>query len=152
MGDVEVESLLPPELEDWEPAEGSGAASLASQLCAALEPFDARTALRVGEMLAEGMVPRQLSPVRSLGSPQSLSLGSPPSSQAPPAPSAGASVVPMGSPAALSERNAALQLSLAEATAHGARLPRDARRGERGGGRDERGKQQQPLHPVAVFA
>ena len=34
------------------------AASLSSQLCAALEPFDARTALRVGEMLAEGMVPR----------------------------------------------------------------------------------------------
>ena len=53
MSDVECESLLPEELSDWSPIDGDGAPSLASQLCAALEPFDARASARVGEMLAQ---------------------------------------------------------------------------------------------------
>ena len=61
--DVECESLLPEELRDWEPDTSDGAAPLVDQLCAALEPYDERTAARVTEMLADGMAPVQLSMV-----------------------------------------------------------------------------------------
>lgn len=60
LGDVECESLLPPELKNWKP---SGDAPLVEQLCKALEPYDARTAERVNGMIADGVVPVQLSKV-----------------------------------------------------------------------------------------
>ena len=49
--DVECESLLPAELSDWEPDRTDDAPPLAAQLCAALEPFDAQTAEKIGGML-----------------------------------------------------------------------------------------------------
>lgn len=55
--------MLPEELRDWEPDTSDGAAPLVDQLCAALEPYDERTAARVTEMLADGMAPVQLSMV-----------------------------------------------------------------------------------------
>jgi hypothetical protein len=60
VSDVECDSLLPPELADWQP-DASSDASLVEQLCAALAPYDDATAQRVSSMLAEGVVPVQLS-------------------------------------------------------------------------------------------
>jgi len=62
VSDVECDSLLPPELADWQP-DASSDASLVEQLCAALAPYDDATAQRVSSMLAEGVVPVQLSTV-----------------------------------------------------------------------------------------
>jgi len=61
--DVECESLLPDELRNWSPDESEEAPPLVEQLCAALAPYDERTASRVSAMLAEGNVPVQLSQV-----------------------------------------------------------------------------------------
>ena len=61
VGDVECESLLPPELNDWEPDTSEGAPSLVAQLCKELEPYDARTAERIKAMQADGHVACQLS-------------------------------------------------------------------------------------------
>jgi len=58
--DVACESLLPAELQDWAP-DDSNSAPLTEQLCKALEPFDQRTAERVSAMMADGMVPAQVS-------------------------------------------------------------------------------------------
>lgn len=60
LSDVECDSLLPAELKDWSP---SGDTPIVEQLCKALEPYDASTAERVTAMLADGVVPVQLSMV-----------------------------------------------------------------------------------------
>jgi len=61
VSDVESESLLPSELRDWVPDTSEGAPSLAEQLCKELEPYDERTAERVAAILADGLVPTQIS-------------------------------------------------------------------------------------------
>jgi aspartokinase/homoserine dehydrogenase 1 len=61
VGDVECESLLPAELKDWAPDTSDGAPALVDQLCKELEPYDERTAERVAAILADGLVPTQLS-------------------------------------------------------------------------------------------
>ena len=60
LSDVECDSLLPAELKDWSP---SGDTPIVEQLCKALEPYDASTAERVTAMLADDVVPVQLSMV-----------------------------------------------------------------------------------------
>jgi len=61
--DVECESLLPAELSRWRPDTATGAAPLTEQLCKALEPYDERTAAKISEILAQDLVPVQLSMV-----------------------------------------------------------------------------------------
>ena len=63
LSDVECDSLLPAELKAWAPDSKEGAAPIVEQLCKALEPYDEQTAARVDAMLAEGVVPVQLSMV-----------------------------------------------------------------------------------------
>jgi len=63
LDDVECESLLPDELKDWAPDSKDGAKPIVEQLCEALEPFDASTAERVSAVLADDLVPVQLSMV-----------------------------------------------------------------------------------------
>ena len=48
--DVEVESILPPELATWQPETGPNAASIVDQLATAMEPYDAAFAKRVDEV------------------------------------------------------------------------------------------------------
>jgi aspartokinase/homoserine dehydrogenase 1 len=63
LADVECDSLLPEELKSWDPSTKDGATSIAEQLCKALEPYDEQVAERVSSMLADGIVPVQLSEV-----------------------------------------------------------------------------------------
>ncbi|KAL3911567.1 MAG: hypothetical protein SGPRY_008645, partial [Prymnesium sp.] len=49
--DVESDTLMPPELESWEP---DTTASLLDQLCSALEPYESRISERVEAAKAEG--------------------------------------------------------------------------------------------------
>ena len=60
LSDVECDSLLPAELKDWSP---SGDTPIVEQLCKAHEPYDDSTAERVTAMLADDVVPVQLSMV-----------------------------------------------------------------------------------------
>jgi len=63
MADVECDTLMPAALATWQPDTSDGAPPLASQLCDALEPYDAEVAQRVAAMMAEGSVPVQLAKV-----------------------------------------------------------------------------------------
>jgi len=63
VADVECKSLLPEELRDWTPDASDGAPPLVEQLCKELEQYDERTAARVDALLADGLVPVQLSTV-----------------------------------------------------------------------------------------
>ena len=60
LSNVECDSLLPAELKDGSP---SGDKPIVEQLCKAHEPYDDNTAERVTAMLADGVVPVQLSMV-----------------------------------------------------------------------------------------
>jgi len=63
MENVECDTLMPAALATWQPDTSDGAPPLASQLCDALEPYDAEVAQRVAAMMADGNVPVQLAKV-----------------------------------------------------------------------------------------